>query len=97
MSSAVDSNTGKWAPFKQSAVKNPTLKIMFAEEPGCSKAWDNPTGVAPINDGRWTPGTGNDPLTCRHGGKANVTFADGHVTLVPWDFGDDITNSLPSL
>jgi len=96
MSSAADSS-GVFMRFKQSAVKNPSLKIMYAEEPGTSKAGDNPTGVAPINDGRWTPGTGNDPLTCRHGGKANVTFADGHVQLVPWEFGDDITNSLPSL
>jgi len=94
MSSAVDPATGKFTPFKQSAVKNPSLKIMYAEEPGTSKPWDNPNGSAPINDGRWY--TGNT-LTCRHGGKANVTFADSHVQLVPSDFGDDITNSLPSL
>jgi len=72
------------------------LKIMLAEEPGCSKAWDNPTGDPPINDGRWYSGSGN-PLTIRHGGKANIAFADGHVQLVPPEFGDDITNSLPSL
>jgi len=94
MSSAVDPNTGKFTPFKQSAVHNPSLKIMYAEEPGTSKPSDNPNGSVPINDGRWY--TGN-PLTCRHGGKANVTFADSHVQLVPWEFGDDITNSLPSL
>jgi prepilin-type N-terminal cleavage/methylation domain-containing protein/prepilin-type processing-associated H-X9-DG protein len=96
MSSAVDPSTGVFTRFKQSAVKNPSQKIMYAEEPGTSKAWDNPSGTSPINDGRWLPGQ-SDPLTCRHGGKANVTFADGHVQLVPWEFGDDITNSLPSL
>jgi prepilin-type processing-associated H-X9-DG protein len=38
-----------------------------------------------------------DPLTSRHGGKANVTFADGHAELVTSEFGDDITNSEPDL
>ena len=38
-----------------------------------------------------------DALTCRHRGRADVTFADGHVEAAPWQFGNDITNSLPSL
>jgi prepilin-type processing-associated H-X9-DG protein len=79
--------------FKQSSVRNPVLKIMLAEEPGNSGSGDNPTGSHPINDGRWMPGT--DPLTSRHRGRANVTFADSHVQAVNWEFGNDITNSLP--
>jgi prepilin-type N-terminal cleavage/methylation domain-containing protein/prepilin-type processing-associated H-X9-DG protein len=81
--------------FKQSSVRNPVLKIMLVEEPGTSGSGDNPTGSHPINDGRWIPGT--DPLTSRHQGRANVTFADGHAQAVNWEFGNDITNSLPGL
>ena len=81
--------------FKQSSVRSPVLKIMLAEEPGTSGSSDNPTGSQPINDGRWMPGV--DPLTNRHRGKADVTFADGHTQAVDWKFGNDITNSLPGL
>ncbi len=82
--------------FKQSAVKNPVLKIMLAEEPASNNSKDNPTGASVINDGRWVPSEG-DPLTARHGGKANVAFADGHADLENSEFGDDITNSEPDL
>ena len=41
-----------------------------------------------INDGRWMPG--QDPLTIRHGGRADATFADGHVQAVTPDFGADV-------
>jgi len=54
-----------------------------------------PTGGEVINDGRWMPN--QDALTCRHRGRADVTFADGHVEAAPWQLGNDITNSLPSL
>jgi prepilin-type N-terminal cleavage/methylation domain-containing protein len=77
--------------FKQSSIKNPVLKIMLAEEPGSSS--ENPEGTAVINDGRWEPG--NDPLTNRHHGNADVIFADGHAQAVNWQFGDNIANSLP--
>ena len=79
--------------FKQSAVQNSSQKIMLAEEPGSTSSSDNPTGAGVINDGRWEPGS--DPLTCRHRGRADVTFADGHAQAVPWQFGNDLTNSLP--
>jgi prepilin-type N-terminal cleavage/methylation domain-containing protein/prepilin-type processing-associated H-X9-DG protein len=79
--------------FKQSSVLNPSRKIMLAEEP--SGPGDNPSGATAINDGRWVPG--NDPLTNRHQGKANVTFADGHAQAVNWQFGANISNSMPSL
>ena len=83
-------------PFKLSAVHNPSLKIMLAEEVASGNSSDNPTGAAVINDGRWMP-QNPDPLTARHGGKADVTFADGHVEPETSEFGEDITNSEPDL
>ena len=68
---------------KLAAVLRPSSKIMLAEEKGSPK--DGP-GSAVINDGRWQPL--GYPLTMRHSGKANVTFADGHVETVPRAFAD---------
>ena len=81
-------------PFKQSSINNPSGKIMLAEEP--SLGTDNPDGGSVINDGRWQPQF-PDPLTNRHGHKADVTFADMHVEAVTSAFAENITNSLPSL
>jgi prepilin-type N-terminal cleavage/methylation domain-containing protein/prepilin-type processing-associated H-X9-DG protein len=81
-------------PFKQSSIRNPSGKIMLAEEPGA--VGDNPVTTVVINDGRWQPQF-PDPLTNRHRGNADVAFADTHVEAVTSAFGDDITNSLPSL
>jgi prepilin-type N-terminal cleavage/methylation domain-containing protein/prepilin-type processing-associated H-X9-DG protein len=86
---------GNSYPFKAAAVRNPTMKIMLAEEPGSTAKSDNPTGANVINDGRWQPG--QDPLTSRHGGRADVGFADGHAEAVPWQFGNNLTNSMPGL
>jgi prepilin-type processing-associated H-X9-DG protein len=58
-------------------VRNPAGKVMLAEEKGGQG--DGP-GEAVIDDGRWTPP--GYPLTSRHGGRANVTFADGRVENV---------------
>jgi prepilin-type processing-associated H-X9-DG protein/prepilin-type N-terminal cleavage/methylation domain-containing protein len=66
-----------------SAVRNPALKIMLAEEKGGPE--DGP-GSASIDDGRWVPP--GYPLTRRHSGRANVTFADGHVESVKREFAD---------
>jgi len=33
-------------------------------------------------------------VTVRHGGKGDVTFADGHVLPVTPDFGADTNNNL---
>jgi prepilin-type processing-associated H-X9-DG protein len=84
-------------PFMLAAVRNPGQKIMLAEEVASMSNGDNPTGSEKvINDGRWVPSDG-DPLTGRHGGKGDVTFADFHVEPETWEFGDDITNSKPDL
>lgn len=68
---------------RSSAIAHPADKIMVAEEKGGPN--DGP-GSATIDDGRWEPP--GYPLTSRHSGKANVTFADGHVARVKRDFAD---------
>ncbi len=82
--------------FKEAGVKNPAGKIMMAEEPGTLSASDGSWGSL-INDGRWYPIPGNDLLTTRHGGKADVTFADGHVEPENQDFGANTNNTIPGL
>jgi prepilin-type N-terminal cleavage/methylation domain-containing protein/prepilin-type processing-associated H-X9-DG protein len=82
--------------FKQSYIKNPSAKIMLAEEPGTTNPNENPDPQwIVINDGRWMPDI--DSLTKRHHGKADVTFADGHVEPVTWQFGTNFVNSRPDL
>jgi len=88
--------SGENLPFTLAAVKNPGGKIMLAEEPGSKSNSDNPTDASVINDGRWMP-QDPDPLTARHGGKGDVTFADFHVEPEDSDFADDLTNSEPDL
>ncbi len=83
-------------PFLLSQVNNPGGKIMIAEEVASDIPGDNTTGAAVINDGRWMPASG-DTLTARHGGKADVTFADFHVEPETSEFGLDVSNSLPGL
>ncbi len=101
MSSVVDTSSGSPVAylFKEANVKNPSQKIMLAEEPGSTAAWDSTDGNI-INDGRWVPGplTGlqGDRLTIRHGGKADVTFSDGHVESVTPDFGANMNNTVAS-
>jgi len=86
---------GKLYIFKQSSIRNPAAKIMLVEEVASNNTKDNPDPSGKvINDGRWIPG---NLLTIRHGGKANVTFADGHSGLVNSDFSDDPANSNPGL
>ena len=82
--------------FKESAVRNPSAKIMLPEEPGSTNPRDCPEGYFFLRDGRWVPPS-NDTLTVRHGGKADVTFTDGHVQAVDWQWGINIENSRPDL
>lgn len=83
-------------PFKLAGVRNPSGKIMLAEEVTSTGGGDNPTGAPVIDDGRWMPQE-SDCLTSRHDGKADVTFADFHVDIVTPDFGHDFNNSEPDL
>jgi prepilin-type processing-associated H-X9-DG protein len=88
-------------PFRDNNVRDPSRKIMLAEEPGSLSKHDSPDGAALIQDGRWIPapvtGSAFNPLTIRHGGKGDVAFVDGHVENVKTDFAFDINNSLPNL
>jgi prepilin-type N-terminal cleavage/methylation domain-containing protein/prepilin-type processing-associated H-X9-DG protein len=103
MSSVVGTydGTSPRCPFRQSGVRNPSHKIMLAEEPGSLNRFDSPDGASIIQDGRWNPapvtGSAFDPLTIRHGGRADVVFTDGHVAPVTPAFGSDTNNSLPGL
>ena len=82
--------------FKASRIRNPSAKIMLAEERGSTSPKENPGDDGDFfTDGRWMPQ--NDLLTIRHTGKGNVTFADGHVQAVEWQFAHNITNSRPDL
>ncbi len=66
-----------------SSVARPAGKIMLAEEKGGP---DDGPGDATIDDGRWEPP--GYPLSERHDGQANVSFADGHAARVRRDFAD---------
>jgi prepilin-type N-terminal cleavage/methylation domain-containing protein/prepilin-type processing-associated H-X9-DG protein len=86
--------------FKEQNVKDPSKKIMLAEEPGSNVPTDTPSSGDIITDGRWMAGYYPgvcDFLTVRHGGKADVSFVDGHVEAVTWQFGTNILNSMPAL
>jgi prepilin-type N-terminal cleavage/methylation domain-containing protein/prepilin-type processing-associated H-X9-DG protein len=88
MASVIDSSSGTVEAhlFNESGVRNPAGKIMLVEEPGSRSE-----NGAMINDGRWEAPI--DPLSTRHSGQANVTFADGHALLVPGTFSSNTNNS----
>lgn len=62
--------------FKSTSIVNPSKKIMLVDE------FSNTTTP---DDGRWVP-PGNR-LTERHGGKATIVMADGHIETVEPAFG----------
>ena len=95
MSSTFEGATNNPTPylFRQSGIRNPSNKIMLAEQPGSLAKNDSPDGTALIDDGRWIPT--DEPLTVRHGGKADVAFADEHIESVTPEFGADAANSKP--
>jgi len=75
--------------FRSADIKNASAKIMLVEE-------DRET----IDDSRWVPDNNGaqNLITSRHnGGKGNVIFADGHLQAVAPEFGQDATNSSPTL
>ncbi len=85
MSSIIERDLNVGLPFKLLSVKNPSAKIMFAEEQATKLPGEasNPTKNV-MNDGRYCP-PNSDALTVRHGKKATIALADGHVQLVaPW-------------
>jgi prepilin-type N-terminal cleavage/methylation domain-containing protein/prepilin-type processing-associated H-X9-DG protein len=89
--------------FKEGQEKNPSNKIMLAEEPGTLSTRDSEDGGVVIQDGRWIPAQIKgmsftpDPTTIRHSGRADMTFADGHVNPEKPEFTSDPQNSEPDL
>jgi len=94
--------------FKSTQVHNPAGKFMIAECVMTLQSWDCPPPDMPPGGKGWvgesgrfeplTSAVGGSPdnyLTLRHWGKADLTFADGHVEPEPWQFGLDPANSLP--
>ena len=83
-------------PFKLSQVRRTTDKIMFTEEPADTSANEMPPGgtVKGPDDGRLDVQIGSlsgNLISVRHNRKGgNVTFADGHGQLTPWQWS---TNS----
>jgi prepilin-type N-terminal cleavage/methylation domain-containing protein/prepilin-type processing-associated H-X9-DG protein len=94
--------------FKSTAVHNPAGKFMMAEavtdatNPQDAPPPDSPSGKDWVAEsGRFEPlntsGVPDNYLTMRHGGKADLTFGDGHVEAKPWWFGTNAINSQPNL
>jgi prepilin-type N-terminal cleavage/methylation domain-containing protein/prepilin-type processing-associated H-X9-DG protein len=82
--------------FKMANVKNPTGKIMLAEEQSShqpSESTDPRGSSSIINDGRFVPD--GDLLSLRHNKKADVAFADGHVAPVTPAFAELVENTRP--
>jgi len=91
------SPSGMAQTFKTSQVRNPSIKIMLAEEPTANKPAEMPPGYsAIIDDGQWAPlgpGPGqysrNNTLTMRHSGKAEVQYGDGHARAASYKEAQD--------
>lgn len=79
--------------FKLSDVHNPAAKLMLVEEASSTSESAGHSSV--INDGRWMPKL--EPLTNRHRGWADVTFADDHAESVRPEYGNDLNHSQPGL
>ena len=95
-------------PFKSTQVVNPANKIMIVEPTASLTPNDEPAGQKALGSewvvqcGRWEPydTTGtvlNNFLTVRHSMKADVTYADGHATAVPWQIATNILYLKPNL
>jgi len=85
-------------PFKLANVRNPSGKIMLAEEQVSHRKDESidPNGSSSIiNDGRWV--ANGDLLTLRHKKKGDVAFPDGHAEPVTPQWGQDEKNSRPDL
>lgn len=86
--------------FKTAQVRNPSNKIMLAEEPTLNTPAEMPPGFSRvIDDGQWAvasvPGAarGNNTLTMRHRGRAEVQFGDGHARPASYKEAQD-TNAV---
>ena len=94
---------GGGAPFKTSQVRNPSNKIMLAEEPTLNTPAEMPPGYTTIiDDGQWSVGSfpgaarNNNTLTMRHSGRAEVQFGDGHARPASYKEAQD-TNAVVAI
>ena len=87
---------GTWVPFKYTKIRHPSDLIMLAEEPSDITAAEMPPGgpYKILDDGRWAAGV--NTITLRHGGKGNVTFADGHAEQVVYTLSQQAQYTDPS-
>jgi prepilin-type N-terminal cleavage/methylation domain-containing protein/prepilin-type processing-associated H-X9-DG protein len=81
--------------FKLASVKRAADKIMFVEEPGTDTERPQGTSGGCLDDGRCNfknaDLTGN-AAALRHSRKSsNMTFADGHSQIAPWQWAFDQT------
>ncbi len=93
---------GTLRAFKGNQVRNPSLKIMLAEEPSSKQPSEMPPGYSSVvDDGQWAVrnlGLGlnqkvDNTLTMRHTRKAEVQFADGHARAASYKEMED-TNAV---
>ena len=84
-----------WHPFKSTSIVNPPKKLMIVEEQTVLSGIEcsDPTGDI-VNDGRWVA-DGGDRLTSRHNKKADVVWADTHVSTFDWKSAQKVENSKP--
>jgi prepilin-type N-terminal cleavage/methylation domain-containing protein/prepilin-type processing-associated H-X9-DG protein len=104
MATAIAGN-GNVRYFKLSQVKNPSVKMMLAEEPSLTTPNEQPpTGGGVMDDGVWQPysvnadGTikgQNNTLTVRHRGNGDVGFPDGHVSPMSYKSVSDLRQIIP--
>ena len=71
-------NSGTELKFKQSSIRRPTDKLMLAEERVNGSEPDDGRFQLVQSDGV----TPDNSLTDRHGKRADITMADGHVTTL---------------
>jgi prepilin-type N-terminal cleavage/methylation domain-containing protein/prepilin-type processing-associated H-X9-DG protein len=69
--------------FRAGSIRSPSKKILFADLAKRNEMQNGEVIAAGTSAWLWA----FDPLTERHSGKANVTFADGHVETVKPEFG----------
>jgi prepilin-type N-terminal cleavage/methylation domain-containing protein/prepilin-type processing-associated H-X9-DG protein len=87
-----------YSVFKSFQVRNPSMKMMLAEEPSANTPGEMPPGFnAIIDDGDWQPMNSrkqpNNTLSMRHSGKAEVAYGDGHALAASYKQAQD-TNSV---
>jgi len=85
------------AVFKSFQVRNPSKKMMLAEEPASNNPGEMPPGfTSVIDDGDWEPlnsrKTAYNTLSMRHSGKAEVVYGDSHAMAASYKEAQDTNN-----